>query len=205
MPHEATESEWDPMARPREFDECEVLEAALTLFRARGFDGTTLAELEQATGLGRGSLYGAFGDKRTLFLKALGRYLETGMAARLERLSAPGGGRAAIVAVFRDIARSACSDLERKGCMLTNCSMELAHRDPDLACQAARGLDRFEHAFVSAIRTAQAQGEIALDRDPTRLARFLAVCMEGMLVLARIRPDAAWLDDAVAGVEAALN
>ena len=192
------------MARPREFDEAEVLEAALDLFRAKGFDGTTLAELEQATGLGRGSIYGAFGDKRALFLKVLGRYFETAMECRLERLRAPGAGRAAIVAVFRDIARSASADRERKGCMLTNCSVELADRDPDLACQAARGLDRFEHAFAGAIRTAQEQGQIAVARDPARLARFLTVCMEGMLVLARIRPDAAWLDDAVAGVEEAL-
>jgi TetR/AcrR family transcriptional repressor of nem operon len=192
------------MARPREFDETEVLEAALGLFRAKGFDGTTLAELEQATGLGRGSLYGAFGDKRALFLKVLGRYFETAMACRLECLRTPGAGRAAIVALFRDIARSASADRERKGCMLTNCSVELADRDPDLACQAARGLDRFEHAFAGAIRTAQERGEIAARRDPARLARFLTVCMEGMLVLARVRPDAAWLDDVVAGVEEAL-
>ena len=149
------------MARPREFDEGEVLEAALGLFRLKGFDGTTLAELEQATGLGRGSLYGAFGDKRALFLRVLGRYFETAMACRLECLQAPGAGRAAIVALFRDIARSASADRERKGCMLTNCSVELADRDPDLACQAARVLDRFEHAFAGAIRTAQESGEIS--------------------------------------------
>jgi TetR/AcrR family transcriptional repressor of nem operon len=70
---------------------------------------------------------------------------------------------------------------------------------------AARGLDRFEYAFAAAIRTAQAQGEIAADRDPARLARFLTVCMEGMLVLARVRPDPAWLDDAAAGVAEALR
>ena len=58
--------------------------------------------------------------------------------------------------------------------------------------------------FTAAIRTGQTRGEIAPGRDPARLARFLTVCMEGMLVLARIRPDAAWLDDAVAGVEEAL-
>ncbi len=192
------------MARPREFDETEVLEAALGLFRVRGFEGTTLAELEQVTGLGRGSLYGAFGDKRALFLKVLGRYFETAMESRLERLRAPDAGRAAIVAVLRDVARDACGDRNRKGCMVTNCSVELADRDPDLACQAARGLDRFEHAFAAAIRTGQARGEIRPGRDPVRLARFLTVCLEGMLVLARIRPDPAWLDDAVTAVEEAL-
>ena len=79
--------------------------------------------------------------------------------------------------------------------------MELADRDPDLACRAARGLDRFEQAFAAAIRGAQARGEVAAGRDADRLARFLTICMEGMLVLARVRPDPAWLDDAVAAVE----
>ena len=62
------------MARPREFDEEQVLGRALEVFHAMGFDGTTLNEPEQATGLGRGSLHGAFGDKPALFLKALVRY-----------------------------------------------------------------------------------------------------------------------------------
>ncbi|HEX6013812.1 MAG TPA: hypothetical protein VFY87_18855, partial [Geminicoccaceae bacterium] len=72
-------------------------------------------------------------------------------------------------------------------------------------CQAARSLDLFERGFAEAIRRAQAKGEIAPARDPIRLARFLTVCMEGMLVLARARPDPAWLDDAVAAVDEALR
>jgi TetR/AcrR family transcriptional repressor of nem operon len=193
------------MARPREFDEEEVLNRALEVFRAKGFEGATLDELEQATGLGRGSLYGAFGDKRSLFLKALARYLDTAMRQRLANLQGPGAGRAEIIGVFRALAREAVGDRERKGCLVTNCSIELADRDPDLACQAARSLDLLERAFADAVRRAQARGEIAAVRDPVRLARFLTVCMEGMLVLARMRPDAAWLDDAVAAVDEALH
>lgn len=193
------------MARPREFDETEVLEAALQLFRAKGFEGTTMAELEQATGLGRASLYGAFGDKRSLFHKVIGRYCETALEHRLETLRAPGAGKAAILGVFREVARAASADRDRKGCMVTNCAIELADRDPDFACVAARGLDLIEQSFAAAIRTAQAQGDIPAARNAARLARFLTVCMEGMLVLARVRPDPAWLDDAVAGVAEALG
>jgi TetR/AcrR family transcriptional repressor of nem operon len=193
------------MARPREFDEERVLQAALEVFRAKGFEGATLSELEHATGLGRGSLYGAFGDKRALFHKVLGRYLTSSLDERLALLDRPGAGREAIIALFRSIARDASCDRERKGCLVTNCSVELADRDPDLACQAARGFDRFERAFATAIRGAQARGEVAVERDPVRLARFLTICMEGMLVLARVRPDPAWLDDAVAGVEDCLR
>ena len=192
------------MARPREFDEERVLGQALGVFHAKGFDGATLDELEQATGLGRGSLYGAFGDKRALFRKALALYLDTALRERVARLQCPEAGRAEIVALFRGVAHDAMGDRERKGCMVTNCSIELADRDPDLACQAARSLDLFERGFATAIRQAQARGEIGAARDPVRLARFLTIYMEGMLVLARVRPDAAWLDDAVAAVEEAL-
>jgi TetR/AcrR family transcriptional repressor of nem operon len=189
------------MARPREFDEDEVLTRALEVFRARGFEGATLSELERATGLGRGSLYGAFGDKRSLFHKALARYRDTAMQERLAALEAPGAGRAEILALFAALARNASCDRERKGCLVTNCSVELADRDPDLACEAARCFDRFERAFARALGEAQARGEIASDRDGVRLARLLTVLMEGMLVLARARPDAAWLEDAAHGID----
>ena len=77
-------------------------------------------------------------------------------------LRAPGAGRADDRRrVSRHRPRRATRDRERKGCMVTNCSIELADRDPDLACQAARGLDRFEHAFAARDPQAQARGEIA--------------------------------------------
>jgi TetR/AcrR family transcriptional regulator, transcriptional repressor for nem operon len=193
------------MPRPREFDEGEVLRKALGVFRARGFDGATLDELERATGLGRGSLYGAFGDKRALFHKALACYRETALDERLAALAGPEAGRAAILRFFRSLAADASCDRERRGCLVTNCSVELADRDPEFAREAARGLDRFERAFAAAVARAQAVGDIEPTRDPVRLARFLTVCMEGMLVLARIRPDAAWLDDAVAVIDEILR
>lgn len=193
------------MARPREFDEEDVLRRAQEVFRARGFDGATLDELERATGLGRGSLYGAFGDKRGLFRKVLARYREISLEERLAALEAPGAGRAEIVALFAALARDAAGDRERKGCLVTNCSVELADRDPDMAREAARCFDRFERAFARALTEARRTGDVAPDRDPRRLARCLTVLMEGMLVLARARPDPAWLDDAVAGVDELLG
>lgn len=193
------------MARPREFDEEEVLEKALGVFRARGFEGATLCELERATGLGRGSLYGAFGDKRSLFQKALTRYRETAMEKRLADLEAPGAGRAAILALFEGLARDAVADRERKGCLVTNCSIELSDRDPEVAREAARCFDRFERAFAKALAQAQGRGELAIGLEPARLARFLVVCMEGMLVLARARPDPGWLEDAVRGIDELLR
>ena len=69
------------MGRPREFDEDGVLERALHVFWRLGYEATSVTDLMEATGLAKGSLYKAFGDKRSLFLKALDRYLERGRDA----------------------------------------------------------------------------------------------------------------------------
>ena len=69
------------MARPREFDESEVLDAAIAAFWRGGYAATSISDLQAATGLSRGSLYKAFGYKHGLFLAALDRYLRHGLLA----------------------------------------------------------------------------------------------------------------------------
>src|SRR6185312_856599 len=85
-----------PMARPKSFDENAVLDQAVELFRARGYEGTSLAELESHLGLGRQSLYNTFGDKQALFIKALDRYRRATGAAMADGLNLPDAGLEAI-------------------------------------------------------------------------------------------------------------
>ncbi len=73
------------MARPREFDEETVLEAAVQCFWSRGFEATSVRNLIEKTGLTSASLYNAFGDKRALYQKALDHYVERGIADRIQR------------------------------------------------------------------------------------------------------------------------
>lgn len=193
------------MSRPRAFEEETVLEQALGQFWQAGYEGTTIGDLEAATGLGRGSLYAAFGDKRQLFLRAFEHYLDSASEERLAPLRRPEAGRAELVAFFRDAARGCSTDQARKGCLVTNCAVEMAASDVDVAARVGRHLDRFERAIGQVVRRAQARGEIAAGRDPVRLARFLVVCLQGMQVLARSRPDACWLDDIVRAVDEALG
>ncbi|MFO1035728.1 MAG: TetR/AcrR family transcriptional regulator [Geminicoccaceae bacterium] len=193
------------MSRPRAFDEEAVLDRAMSVFRSKGFEGATLDELELATGLGRGSLYCAFGDKRQLFLRVFDRYVGEMGRCGVAKLTAPDAGRSAILDFFRCAVRDAVADRERHGCLVTNCAVELAAEDPEMGARVARELDRFERAFETAVRIAQGKGEIPHSRDPRRVARFLTVCLQGLQVLARARPDPAWLDDVVAAVEDALG
>src|SRR5918999_5563657 len=89
------------MARPKSFDEEAVLDQAVQLFRERGYEGTSLADLEAHLGLGRQSLYNSFGDKHALFLKALDLYRREVGEPGVSRLNAPGAGLQAIRAFFR--------------------------------------------------------------------------------------------------------
>src|SRR5262245_1758034 len=74
------------MARPVEFDLDEALKVAIRLFASHGFAGSSTAELLSGMGIARQSLYGAFGDKRQLFLKALERYNNDSVAEFLDAL-----------------------------------------------------------------------------------------------------------------------
>lgn len=191
------------MPRPRGFEEDDVLDRAMAVFWAKGFEAATLDDLEAATGLGRGSLYGAFGDKRRLFLRSMEHYLEAAMAGPASRLT-EATGKAGLLAFFREVVDGATGERGRRGCMVTNCAIELAAHDPEAAAQVVRHLDRLEGQFLRVVESAQMKGEIAAEREPRHIARLLVACLQGLLVLSKARPDRAWLDDAVHAVETCL-
>ena len=191
------------MARPRQFAVDEVLDQAMAAFWVKGYEATTLDDIEIATGLGRGSLYGAFGCKRTLFLLAVERYLKTAIDRSIAVLD-PAVGKAAITTFFRRAIDEALADRQRRGCMLTNCAVELAAHDREVAVSVGHHLDRLERVFARVIESAQARGEIKGGQSPERLARLLVATVQGLQVLARARPDPAWLDDIVQALDSSL-
>src|SRR5919199_5772684 len=107
------------MARPKSFDQDAVLDQAAQLFRERGYEGTSMADLETYLGLGRQSLYNTFGDKHKLFLKALDRYRKEVSDAALVELTAPDAGLEAIRAFFHAAVEAHTARGPRLGCLLT--------------------------------------------------------------------------------------
>ncbi|HXM75638.1 MAG TPA: TetR/AcrR family transcriptional regulator, partial [Thermoanaerobaculia bacterium] len=116
------------MARTPEFDQEQVLDAALNAFWRKGYEATTLSDLLEATGLARQSLYNTFGDKRALFLTSLRRYADVGVGRLSEALEG-GSVRAAIRAVFEDTLN--CPN-PGHGCFLVNAATELLPRDAEV-------------------------------------------------------------------------
>jgi len=173
----------------KQFDEAEVLGKALQAFWARGFEATSIQDLVDCTGLNRGSIYATFGDKRSLFLKALEHYETHHRRAWFDALRHRHTPSAAILSVFEGAIGAALSDPSRGGCFLVNTAIELAPHDREIARLVARGLSETEVFFRDLVREGQKSGEIPAKIDPLQTARTLLGLLAGLRVLARSRPE----------------
>jgi AcrR family transcriptional regulator len=188
------------MARPREFDEGEVLDRALATFWEHGYEGTSIDELVAATGLGRASLYGAFGDKEQIFAKALDRY-----CARMGDSLSIGGGepsaRVALGRLVRALVLKSSPKSGPRGCFLL--STAVGGDAPPAAREAyAEYTSRLERALTALVRRGQESGEIAQTADAPAVARMLVVLLQGISASARAGRTKAQLE---AAAETALD
>ena len=187
------------MARPREFDEVTVLEAAMNCFWAQGFESTSVRDLAEEMGITGASLYNAFGDKRSLYRRALAHYLETSVRDRVSRLEQlppfP-----AIRGFFDEVIERSMTDKQRRGCMLVNAALELAPYDAEFQKVVSQEMVFIETFFRRCIATGQKDGTISPARPPAELAKVLLSVLLGIRVLARTRPQRAVLAGAASGV-----
>jgi len=107
-----------PRGRPRSFDEREALEKAIQVFWSKSYDGVTIDDLVVGMGVGRPSLYAVFGDKRTIFVRALKAYAEAKGARAAKALFAPPTLREALVSFLRHAVESATEKGSAQGCLM---------------------------------------------------------------------------------------
>jgi TetR/AcrR family transcriptional repressor of nem operon len=186
------------MPRPREFDEPTVLEAAMRCFWNRGFEQTSMRDLAGEMGITSASLYNAFGDKRSLYRRALDYYLEQSVRDRVARLS-PLPPFSALRAFFDEIVERSVIDKQRRGCMLVNSALELAPYDPEFQKLVADEMIFIESFFLRCVAAAQEEGTITTRRPADELAKLLLSVLLGIRVLARTRPQRAVLEGAANG------
>jgi TetR/AcrR family transcriptional regulator, transcriptional repressor for nem operon len=192
------------MARPREFDEAAVLDAAVECFWARGYEATSIRDLALKMGITGASLYNAFGDKRSLYRRALDHYVAQSFGDRVGRFEGQLPPRDAIEAFFDEIIERSLSDTQRKGCMLVNTALEVAPHDPEFQCVVASVLVQVEAFFRRSVDAAQHAGAIASLQSADDLARLLLSLLLGIRVLARTRPERELLEGIVRPVFAML-
>ncbi|WP_067974237.1 TetR/AcrR family transcriptional regulator [Nocardiopsis trehalosi] len=184
------------MARTKAFDPDTALAAAVDLFWERGYEATSMADLVDRLGIARASVYATFGGKRELFLKALDRYGSSAETGILRDLTGDGPALPAVRALVERFAREAAGDTGRRGCFVVNTAVERAPHDPPAARRVRESWLLLETALRSALLRAQARGELAPDRDPHALARFLLTVLQGIRVVGKADEDGRRVRDA---------
>jgi AcrR family transcriptional regulator len=171
--------------RPRSFDCTEALEGAMAVFWEHGYDATSIALLTQALGIGAPSVYAAFGDKRSLFLAALDRYLRTYGSFTERALAEEPKARDAVERLLREAAVAYTRPEHPRGCLLitaaTNCSPQSADIAAHLRDLRAAGRRVLHDKIATATRT----GDIPARTDPRALAAFYTAVLQGMSAQAR--------------------
>ena len=170
--------------RPREFDVDDVLDRAIEVFRERGYEASSLADLERATGLNTSSIYNTFGSKETLFNRSLGRYETVRLAAIVEVLAAGTAGLADLHRALELQQAESLSEWGHGGCLAINSMTELGPRAGD----AKELLADFRRKLAEAIRLpldrAVTLGEMSSDRVPIAVALLVTFTL-GVGVLMR--------------------
>lgn len=177
------------MPRQKEFDVDAACERALNLFWRRGYAATSVNDLVDELGIGKASLYAAFGPKHQLYVTALRRYVERSAARIVVELGSEGSPVAAVRNLVDRYVDQAL-DQGELGCLVVNAAIELMPADPEVAHLVERSWDTVEIALTVTLTRAVAEGEVQEHSEPAALAAFLLTFLQGIRVLGK-RPDTA--------------
>jgi TetR/AcrR family transcriptional repressor of nem operon len=185
------------MAGKKTFLPDQVLDKAMNLFWRQGYEGSSIEDLVECTGLGRGSLYGTFGDKHAFYLAALKRYIAKYAPQHAALREQTGSLHDVLERYFQITIDGLLSDPERRGCFLVNASLEMASQDPEVNEIVQVALKEIEEGFYHLLIKAQVGGELDWTSDPHQLAHFLLGTLVSIRALARARQDRRILEDIV--------
>ncbi len=169
------------VGRPREFDENEVLDAAMKAFWANGYEATSLADLVSVTGLHKGSLYHAFGDKHSLFIQTLKRYLHGVRHCKRQALAqadTPLGGIRAVLHGFIDMSEDD-SDCPQ-GCMAVKMLVEMAPHDAEVQRIMEEHKNGMQATMQERLVAAQANGDLSEDKSVETITALIMIFMDGL-------------------------
>lgn len=174
------------MAGVRQFDEDNAFERALDVFWAKGYRATSMLDLAKSTGVQRGSLYNAYGDKEEIFVQVFERYADRFVAETKMALNKP-GLRDALVDFFTVAIRSITQGSPARGCLSTKIAVETAPGFPRQQELVKRMLDELEDALFKVLDTPGARAQLVI--PPRQAARVIVTMTRGIAVMERVYGD----------------
>jgi TetR/AcrR family transcriptional repressor of nem operon len=177
------------MSRTKAFSIDGAIEKAMQVFREKGFEGTSMQDLVDATGLSRSSIYETFGSKKDFYLVALDRYEDQCLTTMLYE---PGPAKELLIAFFNKVIEHNLP----QSCLMVNASLEMCDH-PEVNCRINAHAAKNERAFYQLLTRAASNGELKGNPDLRALAQFLVNAMHGLTVTA-VTADRQTLDNIVA-------
>jgi AcrR family transcriptional regulator len=173
--------------RPRAYEPDVALAKALDLFRKDGFAATSLDDLSAATGMNRPSLYGAFGDKRELYIKSYQRYRNDARAAMIEVFRSEQPIRERLKRIFAIALDIYLGGESPRGCFTVMTAASEAVADPDIRAMVLKGFVELDKAFITCFRRAKEKGELSDRADPLVLGHLASATIHTIAIRARAR------------------
>jgi AcrR family transcriptional regulator len=171
------------MGRPRGFAGNEALEAAMRVFWEKGYEGSTLADLTEAMGINRSSMYATFGDKEALFRMAIARYAEGPAAYVREALEQP-TVRAVVEALLRGALELLTDPSHPRGCLSVQGALACGSHAEPMKRAMIEWRKQGESDIQKRLRRARREGDLAKDVNPGDLARYISTVLTGLGVQA---------------------
>jgi AcrR family transcriptional regulator len=171
--------------RPRAYEPEIALGKALDLFRKGGFAATSLDDLSAATGMNRPSLYGAFGDKRELYIKSYQRYRDDARAAMIDIFREELPIRQRLERIYAVALGIYLAGESPRGCFTVMTAASEAVADPQIRGMVLEGFSELDKAFANCFRLAKEKGELPASSDPDVLAQLASATIHTIAIRAR--------------------
>lgn len=177
------------IGRPLEFNPDIALGAAMQLFWRKGYESTSLQELITTMELSKSSFYQAFKSKHSLFQQCIQHYQKMLSSHMLTHLDEADSGKKHISSLFYKKADETQGVNARRGCMTMNTASEFAQTDPEISALISQSIESFVDVFELAIKQAQQEGDISLDKDARSTAVYLVSSMSGLNTMIKSGAD----------------
>ena len=173
------------MARAREFNEDQVLDAAMHLFWSKGYPGTSIQDLVEATGLKPPSIYNAYGNKRGLFNVVLARYSEQVMTQFVKVVQDAPTARAAVERLLKAIVKQHFDPATPDGCLVALAAQERHLHDCDTQAAVGKEYRKLDDAICTRLTKGMSDGELSADLDPRGTSTAIVSICAGLFALGR--------------------
>ncbi len=172
------------MARPREFDPNDALQTAIELFWEKGYYDASVDEVVKRSGVAKYGIYGTFGTKRELFMKALTQFAADRHQDIQRPIRKPDASLPEIRAFFKDAPKLMTQKNDRRGCLICNTGIELGLRDPEIRDFVRDFFRDVAKVLQRCLARAVEKGELETSKDIAGLATYLATEFRTALMLA---------------------